>query len=96
MYIGVNGMRIDRSKETLGDVTGLNEIFRNIHAGTRSIRSSYSINFNSYPPDKLMNDLLDRIQHEISEEIDRAILDKMVNSVTGTGKIKRYKKVLHV
>ena len=88
MYIGVNGMRIDHSKETLSDATGLNEIFNGIH----SIYSSIS----AIPSDKLMNDLLTGLQHELTEEIDRAILDKMVNSVTDTGVVKKYRKVLHV
>lgn len=84
-------MRIDRTKETLGDVTGLNEIFNNVNSIYSHIQ-----NISIIPPHKLMNDLLTGLQHEISEEIDRAILDKMVNSVKDTGVVKRYRKVLHV
>jgi sugar-specific transcriptional regulator TrmB len=84
-------MRIDRTKETLGDVTGLNDIFNNVNSIYSHIQ-----NISIISTDKLMNDLLTGLQHELSEEIDRAILDKMVNSVKDTGVVKRYRKVLHV
>ena len=84
-------MRIDRTKETLGDVTGLNDIFNNVNSIYSHIQ-----NISIIPPDKLMNDLLTGLQHELTEEIDRAILDKMVNSVKDTGVVKRYRKVLKI
>ena len=84
-------MRIDRTKETLGDATVLNDIFNNVNSIYTHIQ-----NISIIPPNKLMNDLLTGLQHELTEEIDRAILDKMVNTVTDTGVVKKYRKVFHV
>jgi hypothetical protein len=82
-------MRIDRSKTSLGEITGFQSIF-----GLHSIYSAQQ-NISSLNSAELMNDLLNALQKEIAMEIDKSILDKMLDSVNGD-KIKRYRKVLHV
>lgn len=95
-------MRLDRNKRTLNDCLN-RQIFAGIRVGTRKLKSSFSLettqDYSAMHGIDTMDLLIEGLQHEMSEQMDRAILDTMISTM---GMPHKYQpelniiKVLHV
>lgn len=90
MYIGVNGMRIERNVVRLSQLdervelkASINIIGQKIHAKSRKIHSSVSLEAASdikcMHGIDMMSMLISGLQDEMTQEMDRDIIDTILN-----------------
>ena len=105
MYLGIDGMRIrvDREKNTINEINGIEQIslgnfsfFRQpIHVGTRKLYSSVTLesqqDIKAMRGIDMMQSMLDSFAYEMTAEIDKETIRRMLDRI----EITHFDKIIH-
>lgn len=103
MYLGIDGMRIviDRNKDSIDEILGVKQlqgfsfIRQPIHAGSRKLHSSFSVeaqqDIKAMKGIDMMQSMLDSLTYEMTSEIDKETIRRMLDRI----EITHFDRIIH-
>ena len=105
MYLGIDGMRIrlDREKNTINEINGIEQISlgnfsflrQPIRVGTRKLHSSFSVkaqqDIKAMKGIDMMQSMIDSLTYEMTSEIDKETIRRMLDRI----EITHFDRIIH-